>query len=214
MRRRKYQLPPNVEPVKAKGQLYLYYRISKGPRIRLPDDPHSREFRSAYAAAMAGYGEHKPTALRRDAPGTIGALITSYLKSAEFIELKETSKVGYMSRLNRIREDHGHRTVAGMTREGIVTKILQPFAGKPGAALDTLKKLRILITHAINIGWLKHDPSLKIKRPKTNEVPACPMRGWICLSVAGLWGKNSERLTSCSKSELLGLTYTRSLGRK
>lgn len=34
------------------------------------------------------------------------------------------------------------------------------------AALDTLKKLRILIRHAINIGGLKHDPSLGIKRPK------------------------------------------------
>jgi integrase len=30
--------------------------------------------------------------------------------------------------------------------------------------------LRVLIRHAIDIGWLKHDPSLGIKRPKTNEI--------------------------------------------
>jgi hypothetical protein len=40
---------------------------------------------------------------------------------------------------------------------------------RPGAA-DTLKKLRILIRHAINIRWLKHDPSLGIKRPKIKKI--------------------------------------------
>ncbi len=33
-----------------------------------------------------------------------------------------------------------------------------------------LKMLRILIHHAVDIGWLKHDPSLGIKRPKLNRV--------------------------------------------
>ncbi|MGJ5242810.1 tyrosine-type recombinase/integrase, partial [Bradyrhizobium oligotrophicum] len=57
-----------------------------------------------------------------------------------------------------------------LTRERIITGILQPFADRPGAALDTLKKLRILIRHAINIGWVKHDPSLGIKRPKLQRI--------------------------------------------
>lgn len=65
---------------------------------------------------------------------------------------------------------HGHRAVSGLTRERIITGILQPYADRPGAALDTLKKLRILIRHAINIGWLKHDPSLGIKRPKIQRI--------------------------------------------
>jgi integrase len=30
--------------------------------------------------------------------------------------------------------------------------------------------LRILIRHAINIGWLKYDPSVGIKRPKMNRI--------------------------------------------
>lgn len=60
--------------------------------------------------------------------------------------------------------------MGGLSRERIITGILQPFADRPGAALDTLKKLRILIRHAINIGWLKHDPSLGIKRPKIQRI--------------------------------------------
>ena len=42
-----------------------------------------------------------------------------------------------------------------------------------------LKILRILIRHAINIGWLKHDPSLGIKRPKTGEI-----RSWTDAEIA------------------------------
>jgi hypothetical protein len=37
-------------------------------------------------------------------------------------------------------------------------------------ALTILKMLRVLIRHAIDIGWLKHDPSLASKRPKTDEI--------------------------------------------
>jgi integrase len=92
------------------------------------------------------------------------------MKSAEHVGLRDTSKAGYVSRLEMLRTEHGHRTVAGLSRERIVTGILQPYLDRPGAALDTLKKLRILIRHAINIGWLKHDPSLGIKRPKVQLI--------------------------------------------
>jgi integrase len=77
-----------------------------------------------------------------------------------------------MSRLEAIRVDHGHRAVAGLNKDRINTFILTPLADRPGAALDTIKKLRILIKHAIDKGWLQHDPSLGIKRPKGKEIRA------------------------------------------
>lgn len=165
------KLPPNVERNHVKGHAYLSFRIGKGPRIRLPDDPTSQEFREAYAAAMTGEIANKPT-VKKDGPGTIGALITSYKQSGKFKGLGETSKDGYMSRLEAIRVAHGHRAVAAMTKDRINTFILDPLADRPGAALDTLKKLRILIKHAIDKSWLKHDPSIGIKRPKGNEIRA------------------------------------------
>ena len=167
------KLPPHVERNQVKGHTYLSFRIGKGPRIRLPSDPSSVEFREAYAAAMAG--ERRPI-IRGDQPGTIGALIASYLRSAGFIRLRGTSKMGYMTRLGAMRVAHGSRSVSGLTRERIVTGILQPYADRPAAALDTLKKLRILIHHAIDIGWLTSDPSLGIKRPKTKEYGPGPMK--------------------------------------
>ena len=77
-----------------------------------------------------------------------------------------------MSRLATIRVDHGHRAVAGLNKDRINGFILDPLADRPGAALDTLKKFRILIKHAIDKGWLKHDPSVGIKRAKGKEIRA------------------------------------------
>ncbi len=48
------KLPPHVDSNHVKGHTYLSFRIGQGPRIRLPDNPKSPEFRQAYAAAMAG----------------------------------------------------------------------------------------------------------------------------------------------------------------
>jgi enterobacteria phage integrase len=71
-----------------------------------------------------------------------------------------------------MRVEHGHRSVAGLTRDRINEKIMTPLADRPGDALDTLKKLRILIRHAIEKEWLKRDPSEGIKRPKSKEIRA------------------------------------------
>jgi site-specific recombinase XerD len=165
------KLPPFVECWRDRhGKLRVYYRKGRGRRIPLPAAIGSDEFDVAYRAALAG-----ELALGRErhvtpAPRTIAALIISYMRSAAYLGLRETTKVGYVARIETLRAKHGHRTVAGLTRQRIVTGILQPYAEKPGAALGLLKILRILIRHAIDVGWLKHDPSLGIKRPKTQEI--------------------------------------------
>jgi integrase len=164
------KLPPHVERNSVKGHTYLSFRIGKGPRIRLPKDPTSQTFRDAYAAAIATYTT--APRVKQDTAGTLGALIESYLRSASFTGLADMSKPGYMSRLNTMREEHGHRSVAGLTRDRIEKGFLRPLADRPAAQLDTLKKLRILIRHAIENRQLAHDPSLGIKRPKTKEVRA------------------------------------------
>jgi enterobacteria phage integrase len=166
------KLPPNVERNVVKGHTYLSYRVGKGPRTKLPSDPTSDEFKIAYAAAIAGEATARPKPMK-DAPRSIGALISSYYQSDAFRTLSEGSKSGYRSRLEQMRRDHGHRAVAGLTKERIEDKILKPLANKPGAKLDTLKKLRILIRHAKDdLKWLSNDPSDGIKRGKTKEFRA------------------------------------------
>ena len=167
------KLPPYVERWPDRhGKIRIYYRRAKGSRIPLRGLIGSDEFLADYQAALAGQITEKVKRRQPDPPGSIGALIVSYMRSAAYVELRDTTKTGYSSRIEALRTGHGHRSVAGLTRERILTGILGPYAGKPGARLAILKMLRVLIHYAIDIGWLKHDPSLGIKRPKTNEIRA------------------------------------------
>jgi hypothetical protein len=147
--------PPFVECWRDRhGRLRVYFRKGKGQRIALPSSIGSEEFDAAYQAALAGQIEAKHEQRKPAYPGTIAALINSYKRSAEYVGLRSTTKAGYVTRIEVLRIEHGQRSVAGLTRERIITGILQPYADRPGAALSILKMLRILIRHAINTGWL------------------------------------------------------------
>jgi integrase len=163
--------PPFVEVWRDRhGKTRVYFRKERGPRIPLPNTIGSDDFNRAYEAAVAGQLVPYRQRPERAAAGTIGALVVSYKKSAAYIGLRDTTKQGYVSRIETLRTQHGHRSVAGLTRERIIKFILQPYADKPGAALSILKMLRVLIRHAIDMEWLDRDPSLGIKRPKTQEI--------------------------------------------
>jgi site-specific recombinase XerD len=165
------KLPPFVERWRDRhGKMRVYFRKDRGPRLPLPDTIGSDEFNAAYQAALVGRIAPVRERHARAAAGTINALVISYKQSAAYKGLRETTKAGYASRIETLRTMHGHRTVAGLSRERIITGILQPYADRPGAALSILKMLRILIRHAINLGWLKHDPALGIKRPKIKRI--------------------------------------------
>lgn len=172
MRRRK--TPQFVELWRDRhGKMRAYFRRDKSTkRIPLPGVYGSDEFHAAYAAALAGamQPDSRP-AVDKVKTGTIAALIISYKKTASWRELRTTTKQAYTGRLDIIRRDHGHRTVAGLNRDRIEA-ILQPFDDRPGAKLFTLKMLRVLIRHAIRIKWLASDPSLGVSRPKGGEIRA------------------------------------------
>jgi integrase len=152
------------------GKSRIYFRRGKGARIALPADPTSDAFIAAYSDALAGMVAERKKRPAPDAAGTLGALIVSYKSSPAYAALRLTTRTGYKTPLEALRTTHGQRTLAGMTRERINEKILQPYADRPGAGLFVLKMLRVLVRHGIDIGWLKADPTLGIRRPKGGEI--------------------------------------------
>lgn len=170
----------DIDRTFAKGRWYYYFRIGKGPRTKLPGVPGSDEFEAAYAAALTGKVEQKKKA-RIFPDRSLGALITKYLNSTEFQGHKPITKRNYRSRLLIMREQHGHRSMSGMTRQNVKDKILDPYADRPGAYRDTLKKLRILIKLAMSFDspWIAADPTAGIGRPKGNEI-----RSWTEAEIA------------------------------
>ena len=104
--------PPFVELWRDRhGKVRVYFRKEKGPRLPLPDAIGSDDFNAAYQAALIGQPAPVRDRFVRAAPGSLAALIASYMKSAEYIGLRDTSKPGYISRLEALRTVHGHRTV-------------------------------------------------------------------------------------------------------
>ena len=130
----------------------------------------SDEFHAAYALALhGGAADDTRPKIERPGNGTLAALIPSYKQDAAFRDLRETTKAGYLSRLDAIQREHGERSVAGLNPERIET-MLAAYDDRPAAKLDTLKKLRILIKHALKKKWIGADPSTGIKRAKIGEI--------------------------------------------
>lgn len=152
------------------GRCRVYFRRGKGARIALPTDPTTEAFEEAYANALAGMVAERKKRPAPDAAGTLGGLIVSYKSSPAYAALRQTTRTAYRTPLEALRTTHGHRTLSGMSRERINEKILHPYADRPGAGLFALKVLRVLVRHGIDIGWLKSDPTLGIKRPKGGEI--------------------------------------------
>ena len=53
--------------------------------------------------------------IERPGNGTLAALIVSYKQDAAF-KLRDTTKAGYLSRLDTIQREHGARSVTGLNR--------------------------------------------------------------------------------------------------
>jgi hypothetical protein len=143
-----------------------YFRKKPGPRSVLPGLPGSAEFMAAYQAAVDSApveGRTIPKRLR-GAPGTFDDLVQRYLESSDYARLQASTRHAYKLVIERLVRDEniGHRLVRQMTREH-VSKIAAKRAATPGAANDVLKKLRILLRFAIDNGWRRDDPTLRIK---------------------------------------------------
>lgn len=146
------------------GKVRYYFRRGKGPRTAIRGAPGSVVFMAAYQAALEK-PLPKPAPRYRGAEGTFDRLVQEYLSSSDYQRLTLQSQMKYRSIIERFvhQENIGHRQVSEMTRLHI-QKILAKRAATPAAANDVLKKLRILIHFAIDNGWRKDDPTLRIKK--------------------------------------------------
>lgn len=174
---RRKNLLPNIDAVvdRRNGQetVRYYHRVGKGPRTPLIGVPYTDEFMLSYKAAAEGRtGIAMPLLTRRSTEvRTISTLIAHYkANNTQFKANRDgTTKKGYTSRLNAIDRDYGDCPLIGFTRERIID-FLDDFDDRPGSGLDTHKKFKILIKHAIDIKWMTGDPMVGLKRPKGGSI--------------------------------------------
>ena len=149
------------------GHQRYYFRRGRGARIALPGLPGSAEFMRAYEAALSAEVAASPAPDRhRGAPGTFDRLAELYFASSDYARLGTSTRNAYRLAIERVIRDEG---IIGLRREH-VSRMIAKRSSTPGAANDTLKKMRILVRFAMDNGMRRDDPTLRLKPFAEGEV--------------------------------------------
>lgn len=156
------ELPQYVHAGKSRhGRVYYYFQRHRGtkkagPYVRLPDDPTSPAFWSAYQAAS---GEHVIV----DDAGTFSALIREYKKSRKYTSKAEKTRTEYDRYLARIEGSWGHLQVRAL-RPAHALAMHDSMQETPVAADAQLSCLSNLIKWGIPRGYRDDNPAESIER--------------------------------------------------
>lgn len=134
------ELPKAVHRVTSRGREYFYFQEGRntdrqGPRIRLPNDPHSPEFWNAIRQAQGLTGA-VPT-------DTVGALIDAYLASPALAKLATDSQALYRRSLKIAATAWGSLPAAGL-RPSHVQAMMDQLGATPAKANNFLGAMRTL----------------------------------------------------------------------
>lgn len=161
-----FRRPPKAPPycqgfLDRHGRPRWYFRRRGFARVPLPGLPWTPEFMAAYEKAAKG--ESLDIGASKTVPGTIGALVASYYRTADYAGLRPVTQRTYRNILERFRAEHADKRVAMLERRHI-QKMLGEKAGTPDAANRLLSMLRVLMRHAVDLGWRKDDPTQGIRK--------------------------------------------------
>lgn len=155
------RLPPNVTREKNRHKKpVFYYRVGKGPRIRLPDYG-TPEFDAAYKAALAGQPVQRTRGGRIATTGTLRWLVSEYKQSTHY-----RNEIGAITQRRRdsifaeMVEKSGDRKITDISERDLINareKRAQTGAGH--AANAFLKAVKPMFAYAKMRGWIDVDPA-------------------------------------------------------
>lgn len=155
------RLPANVTRERNRhGTPVYYYRVGKGPRIRLPDYG-SPEFEEAYQAARMGQKVQRVagTAVRQ---GSLRWLVVEYKKSLHFRSLDEITQRRRDSFFQQMVEKSGDSAIKRITEKTIIDARERRTGGKGHAANNFLKAIKPMFAYAKERGWIDTDPARNV----------------------------------------------------
>ncbi len=155
---------PFVVPVVRKGRTYWYFRRA-GKYVRLPDDPDSQAFDTAYWSIRSGKANITQT--------TFDALITSYYQTPRFKGLKASTKAEYRRTLELIREKNARKDFTKLRRRDVIAA-RDNYADTWRKANAMVEQLSILANHAIELEWITSNPASGVEKLKGGEYEPWP----------------------------------------
>ncbi|MEN6302238.1 MAG: tyrosine-type recombinase/integrase [Armatimonadia bacterium] len=140
--------------------MIYYFRVGKGARVRLPDDPSSPAFDRAYTEALAA---HLTGVLRRPEPRTLAWLVEQYRESPQYAALAPETRKQFRYQLARMVERAGEAPLSEITQESIV-KGRDARREKPTDANKYLRASVRLFAFAVEHGWMRENPAHGVRK--------------------------------------------------
>lgn len=162
-RKARTALPKHVSPARDRhGKIrYRFRRAMYSTYINAPFP--SVEFDRLYQAALRQEAVAKTQIGRsRERAGSLSALVASYYQAPEFTGTAATTQRTYRGICEALRKEHGTKPIAELTRAH-VKAMIGKMAKTPAAANNRLRMLRILMRHALDLDWIKIDPTDKVR---------------------------------------------------
>jgi integrase len=149
-----------VQAFVAHGKAYYYFRKPGCARVKLSGNPGSEEFMAAYQAALTAAQPPSDIGAKRNAPGTVAALVAAYAVSDTFRDLAAETKRNRWPILRRFGDEHANKRVAMLKREHVEAMLRNK---RPFPRQNFLKAMRPLLQFAVSIGWCKDDPTRELR---------------------------------------------------
>ena len=168
-------LPKHVtKTITPAGKVLLYFRIGKGPRKRLPDDPSSHEFDMAYAACLAS--KPKPRSKNKAATKLIRWLVERYMQTGAWNTLAEGTRRQRSHIFKHMVLENGDVPFAAVTVKHIRNR-MDKMASTPVQANNYLKAVSGMYSWALKNDLVSVNPCTGVDRlpVKTDGFPPWSM---------------------------------------
>lgn len=167
------ELPPHVQRIVSGGREYFYFQKgrstkSPGARQKLPGNPHSVEFWTAYRCFL---GSELPTGKAFD------DLIAAYKLSPEFTSRSDATQRDYARYLNIISSAWGNLLIASLRPKHVI-QLRDAWAETPVAANHLLSVLKTLINWGIPREFSETNPCVYVPKLETDAQGARPWPAW------------------------------------
>jgi len=146
----------------------IYFQRRGWPSRKFQNEFGTPDFWLEYADILSGKAEPKKVLSRN-----FSALIAHYRNSPRYKNLKPRTALDYDKYLNFFAEIMGEMNPARMARKDVI-RMRDSNAEKAYFANYSLRVLRVLLEHCVDIGWRADNPAKGVSELKTEKVSREP----------------------------------------
>ncbi|MGI3213433.1 tyrosine-type recombinase/integrase [Roseovarius tibetensis] len=146
----------------------IYFQRRGWPSQKFQSEFGTAEFWTEYAAILSQKDRPRKVVAR-----SFGALIDNYRRSPRYRNLKPRTGLDYDKYLDFFREIMGEANPAKMQRKDVI-RLRDANAEKAYFANYSLRVLRVLMEHCVDLGWRETNPARGVPELKTEKTQREP----------------------------------------